>query len=677
VSNLCTSSNNRADHSSLILIILAYSNSLDVKIPQETIDRIQQSIDIAEVIGDFVQLKKKGQYMMACCPFHNEKTPSFTVTPSKGIYKCFGCGKAGDSIQFIMDIEGLNYLESMKYLAKKYGIEIKEDEQTPEELIQQSERDSLYIVLNYAKNYFHDILLNNSEGQGIGLSYFKERGFSEKTINKFELGYSLEEWEGLLKSAVKNNYKTEILEKAGLIITRENANDSKSKKQYDRFRGRVIFPIHNLTGKVIAFGARILKSDKNQPKYLNSPETEVYHKSKILYGISQAKQAIRQEENCYLVEGYTDVISLHQAGIENVVASSGTSLTEDQIKLISRYTNNITVLYDGDSAGLKASLRGTDMILEEGMNVSVVVFPDGEDPDSYVRKIGGTEFGNFVKSTKKDFITFKTELFLKDAGNDPIKKAEVIKEIIISISKIPDPIKRAVFFKQCSTLLDIDEGTLIAEHNKIKIQDRRNKKQEPEVLPPGEDLVLEELEKKPVTEQDEVALQEREMVRLLINYGSEKLNEGEDEVLSTYILEQIEDDFDFETPVLKKIVSLIKTRIKEEGAAPKIEFFLHHGDAEIRNEAMELTSTRYEMSEHWAVKHQIYTAKPGESLGSRAYNSILRLKKRKIQYMIRINNEGLKKTTDPHEVEEILKIQMRLKNAEKEIAALLGNVVSK
>jgi DNA primase len=649
-----------------------------VKIPQETIERIQQSIDIAEVIGDFVQLKKKGQYMMACCPFHNEKTPSFTVTPSKGIYKCFGCGKAGDSIQFVMDIEGLNYLEAMKYLAKKYGIEIKEDEQTPEELIQQSERDSLYIVLNYAKNYFHDILLNNPEGQAIGLSYFKERGFSEKTITKFELGYSLEEWEGLLKSAVKNNYKTEILEKAGLVITRDNANDTKSKKQYDRFRGRVIFPIHNLTGKVIAFGARILKSDKNQPKYLNSPETEVYHKSKILYGISQAKQAIRQEESCYLVEGYTDVISLHQAGIENVVASSGTSLTEDQIKLISRYTNNITVLYDGDSAGLKASLRGTDMILEEGMNVSVVVFPDGEDPDSYVRKIGGTEFGKFVKSTKKDFITFKTELFLKDAGNDPIKKAEVIKEIIVSISKIPDAIQRQVFFKQCSNMLDIDEGTLIAEHNKIKIQDRRNKKQEPEVLPPpGEDLILEEIEKKPVTEHDEVALQEREMVRLLINYGSEKLNEGEEEVLSHYILEQVDDDFDFDTPILKKIVFLIKDRIKEDGAAPRIDFFLQHPDPEIKNEAMELTTSRYEMSEHWAKKHQIYTAKPGESLGSRAYNSILRLKKRKIQYMIRMNIEGLKKTADPQEIDEILKIHTRLKEADKEIAALLGNVVSK
>jgi DNA primase len=648
-----------------------------LKIPQEAIDRIQQSIDIAEVIGDFVQLKKKGQYMMACCPFHNEKTPSFTVTPAKGIYKCFGCGKAGDAIQFVMDIEGLNYLEAMKYLAKKYGVEIKEEEQTPEELIQQSERDSLYIVLNYAKNYFHDILLNNSEGQAIGLSYFKERGFSEKTINKFELGYSLEEWEGLLKSAVKSNYKTEILEKAGLIITRENANDSKTSKQYDRFRGRVIFPIHNLTGKVIAFGARILKSDKNQPKYLNSPETEVYHKSKILYGISQAKQAIRQEENCYLVEGYTDVISLHQAGIENVVASSGTSLTEDQIKLISRYTNNITVLFDGDKAGLKASLRGTDMILEEGMNVSVVVFPDGEDPDSYVRKIGSTEFGNFVKSTKKDFITFKTELFLKDAGNDPIKKAEVIKEIIVSISKIPDPIKRAVFFKQCSTLLEIDEGTLIAEHNKIKIQDRRSKKQEPEVLPVGEDLILEELEKKPVTEQDEVGLQEREMVRLLINYGTEKLNEGEDEILSNYILEQIEDDFEFDTPVLKKIVALIKEKIKQDGVAPKIDFFLQHADQEIKNEAMELTTSRYEMSEHWAIKHQIYTPRPGESLGSRAYNSILRLKKRKIQYMIRTNNEGLKKTSDPQEIDEILKIQMRLKQAEKEIALLLGNVISK
>jgi DNA primase len=400
-----------------------------MRISNEVVQQIQQSADIVEVVSDFVTLKKRGQNMMACCPFHNEKTPSFSVSPAKGIYKCFGCGKSGDSVKFVMDVEGVSFVEALKYLAKKYGIEVEEQEaQTDTELQQQHEKDSLYIVLNYAKNYYQQLLWQSDEGKAVGLSYFKERGFKENTIKDFELGYSTETWDHFTKEALSKGYNADILEKAGLLIRKE-------EKQFDRFRGRVIFPIHNVSGKVVAFGARILKADKNQPKYLNSPETEVYHKSHILYGLFQAKNAIRQEEVCYLVEGYTDVVSLHQAGIHNVVASSGTSLTLEQIRLVGRFTQNITVLYDGDAAGIKASLRGTDMILEEGLNVKVVVFPDGNDPDSYVKLIGAVAFKEFIAKNSKDFITFKTELYLAEVANDPFKRASVIKEVVESITK--------------------------------------------------------------------------------------------------------------------------------------------------------------------------------------------------------------------------------------------------
>lgn len=649
-----------------------------MKIPKDTIDKIHQSIDIVEVISDFVSLKKKGHYYSACCPFHNEKTPSFSVTPAKGIYKCFGCGKAGDAIQFVMDMEGLNYVETMKYLANKYGIEVSEEAPTPEELVQQNERESLIIVLNYAKNYYQDLLLNNEEGQSIGLSYFKERGFSESTIKKFELGYSLNEWDGFYNSALKNNYKLEILEKAGLILHKENANDSKSVKYYDRFRGRVIFPIHNVTGKVIAFGARILKNEKNQPKYINSPETEVYHKSKILYGISQAKQSIRNEDVCFLVEGYTDVISLHQAGIENVVASSGTSLTEDQIRLIKRYTSNVTVLYDGDPAGIKASLRGIDMILEEGMNVNVVIFPDNDDPDSYVKKIGGVEFKNFIKSTKKDFISFKTELALKEAGNDPLKKAEVIREIVVSISKIPDSIKRAVFFKQCSNLLDIDEGTLIAEYNKIHLKQRQEKKKEELEAPPDlfADPIMEELVKPATDSLTIVQSQEKEIVRLLINFGSFTID-GEQKI-AHFLLGEIQ-DLEIKTPIYKKILDNIKGSL-ERGELVGAEYFTQSEDEEIRREAFDLISWKYELSKNWEEMHQVEVTKSEQVLDLMVTNAILRLKWRNIHQMMsenQLNLQKAEKENDEKEIETCQRMHMKLKEAEKAIALMLGNVIAK
>ena len=401
-----------------------------MRIDPETVERIKQTAAVADVIGDYVTIKKKGANYWACCPFHGEKTPSFSISPSKGIYKCFGCGKAGDSVRFIMDIEGLGYGEALRHLAKKYGIDIQEEEMTDDQLQRQNERESLLIMLEFAKEFFKKQLIDSEEGRSIALPYFKERGFSDATIQAFDLGYSPEGWDVFLKTALKQGFSQEIIEKAGLVT-----NKNEEGKVYDRFRNRVIFPIHSVAGKVIAFGARILKSDaKNQAKYLNSPETEVYHKSAVLYGIAQAKNEIRQKDICYLVEGYTDVISLHQAGIKNVVASSGTSLTIEQIKLIGRFTNHVTVLYDGDSAGIKAALRGMDLILEEGLQVNLVVFPEGQDPDSYVRSIGSEAFIEYVKQESRDVISFQANLFMKEAGDDPFKKAELIKEMVQSIS---------------------------------------------------------------------------------------------------------------------------------------------------------------------------------------------------------------------------------------------------
>jgi len=640
-----------------------------VKIPQETLDRIQEHIDIVDVIGDFVSLKKKGQNYTACCPFHNEKTPSFNVNPAKGIYKCFGCGKAGDAIQFVMDMEGFNFQEALKYLAKKYNIEIKEEEQSSEELQHQNERESLLIVLNYAKNYYHNILLNHEDGQSIGLSYFRERGFSEKTIDKFELGYSLDEWDGLLKDGIKGNYQQDVLEKAGLIVKRENANDNKATTFYDRFRGRAIFPIHNVTGKVIAFGARILKTDKNQPKYLNSPETEVYHKSKILYGIFQAKQTIRQEDNCLLVEGYTDVISLFQAGIENVVASSGTSLTEEQIRLIKRYTSNITVLYDGDAAGIKASIRGIDMILQEGLNVSVVTFPDGEDPDSYVRKIGGTAFAEYLKTSRKDFISFKTELYLKDAENDPIKKAGVAREIVASISKISDPIKREIYIKQSSFLLNLSEDTLIKEVNKTRLSENKKQDEQVEFIPIEEASAV--IQPKEYS-HDALELQERDIIRLLLNYSEYPLEENKK--LSKYLLDEM-GDMEFKAPLYARMLNVIKENIVVTNNLADI--FIHNPDEEMRKEAIDLITFKYQLSPRWETKHNIFAEKPDEGLDVRAHHAIIRYKLRAIQQMMTDNKNELNKSTTDEEVQKLLMIHKKLKEAEKELSSILGIVIVK
>src|SRR5688572_16443635 len=432
---------------------------------------------IDEVVGDFVSLKRRGTSMIGLCPFYNEKTPSFNVSPARGIFKCFGCGKGGNAVNFIMEHEHYSYPEALRYLARKYNISVEEDEKAPGFDLEQLQRESLLVVTEFARKYYMQQLHETDEGKSVGLSYFHEREFTETMIEKFQLGYSPDQWRGLTDAALEAGYLLENLQKAGLTIVNED-------KKFDRFRGRVMFPVHNITGKVIAFGARILKTDPKSPKYLNSPESDIYHKSKILYGIFFAKKSIIAKDECFLVEGYTDVIALHQVGIENVVASSGTSLTVEQIRLIGRYTKNITILYDGDPAGIKASLRGIDLILEEGLNVRVVLFPDGDDPDSFSRKHNSYEVAAYINEHAQDFIRFKTGLLLKDVANDPVRKAGLIREIVETIAKIPDPIIRSTYTRECSVQMEISEQILIAELNKLvrKAFSRHHVESEPHEL---------------------------------------------------------------------------------------------------------------------------------------------------------------------------------------------------
>lgn len=434
---------------------LIFKLSQYILISKETIEKVFDQARVEEVIGDFVQLKRSGSNMKGLSPFVNEKSPSFMVSPVKQIWKDFSSGKGGNSVTFLMEHEHFTYPEAIKYLANKYGIEVEETIVSNEDIEQANEKESMYLVSEFARDYFHKTMLHTDEGQAIGLSYFKERGFSKETIEKFQLGYSPDIWDAFTKEALGKAYKLEYLEKTGLTIIKQEDG-----KTFDRFKGRVMFPIQSMSGRVLGFGGRILTNDKKAAKYLNSPESEIYHKSKVLYGIFQAKQAIAKQDNCYLVEGYTDVIQFNQSGIENVVASSGTALTADQIRLVNRLTNNITVLFDGDAAGLRASIRGIDLILEAGMNVKVCSFPDGEDPDSFAKNNSYDVLKNYLDENSKDFIQFKADLLIKEANNDPIKKAELIRDMVNSISKISDTIKREVYIKECSRIMDISEDVL-------------------------------------------------------------------------------------------------------------------------------------------------------------------------------------------------------------------------
>ncbi len=634
-----------------------------MKISQSTIEAIKSRIDIVDVIGDFLNLKRTGQNFVAKSPFTDEKTPSFIVFPKNQVFVDYSSGKKGNSITFIMEYDGLSYVDALLYLAKKYGVKVEEKEQTPEEILEQKELESLHIVLNYAKEFFQKNLWETEEGKSIGLSYFRERGFTDDIIKKFELGYSLDQWNALENDAKKHQYNPDLLDKAGLIIRRDD-------RQYDRFRGRVIFPVHSITGKAIAFGARILTSDKNQPKYLNSPETDVYHKSNVLYGLFQAGRAIRQQDNCYLVEGYTDVVSLHQYGVENVVASSGTSLTENQIKLIQRHTNNITVLFDGDAAGIRASVRGMDMILQQDMDVKAVVFPDGEDPDSYSRKLGAVQFREFLQENAQDFIHFKSRLLSQGGEKDPISKANTVQEIIASISNIPNPLKRAMYIKETGVLLGLEEQLLYSELNKIFL--KQKKEQQKDRLPQPEALV-EQIEKdpEPFLKTSSIDFQEMEAIRILINYGFNKI-ENEYNLVEHY-LEELK-EIEFTNPVYQKILSIFKDQLKEGKIIDK-DFFTNHPDQEIRHEVLNMVSARYEVSENWK-RYKIFVPNEEDVLADSVYSNILRIKFFKIKSLISLNAEKLKHEADPDKQTELVKIDMALKNARSDFAIPLGRVVS-
>lgn len=644
-----------------------------MSISKLTTDKVKERVDIVEVIGDYVPLKKKGQNMWACCPFHGEKTPSFSLSPSKQIYKCFGCGKAGDPIQFVMEIEGIGFQEAIRQLAGKYGIEIEEEANlSPEQNLEQSERESLFISVNFAKDFFVKNL-ETDEGKSIGLSYFKERGFTPQIIEKFDLGYALDGWDHFLKTAKSAGYQEEILLKAGLILQKEG----EAERLYDRFRNRVTFTIHNVGGKAIGFGARILTKDKNQPKYINSPETPIYHKSDVLYGIFQAKKAIRDQDNCFLVEGYTDVVSLHLSGIENVVASSGTSLTDGQIRLIRRFTNQVTVLYDGDPAGIKASLRGIDLLLEGGLNVKAVVFPDGEDPDSYSRKVGSQAFQDYLKENSRDFIGFKIGLYQDEIDKDPIRKAGIIREVVQSISKIPDPIIRSVYAKEASGLLSIEEEILHAELNKILLKTQKEqfeRAKEERAIEDSIDQLLPAPEE--ISAEDNLLLQEREMLRLLLNYGGQKLDVQELHFCQ-YILTEIE-EVSFQTPIYQKMLQLYRDRIAL-GQVPSDELFLNHGDAEIRQEAIAMITQRHEVSTHWKDKFQIFVALESDDLADTAFKSILRLKRRLLQKMMEEAMAKIKEAEqlqlEVEKVSELLEMYLELKNFKLKIDKELGIVI--
>jgi DNA primase len=641
-------------------------------ITRDTIEEVKNRIDIVDVISDFVTLKKSGQNYKALSPFVNEKTPSFFVVPAKGIFKDFSSGKGGDAFTFVMEHEKLSYAEAIRYLAKKYGVEIKEDRQSDESIAEQSEREGLYILMNFAKDYYKNILLSHEEGRSIGLSYFRERGFNDRTIEKFELGFALEGWENFSREAIAKGYNKELLEKTGLVVKKEDGSS------YDRFRGRVIFPVHNISGKVIAFGARMMGKDKNQPKYINSPETDIYHKSDVLYGLYHGKNAIRQHDVCYLVEGYTDVISLHQSDVENVVSSSGTALTESQIKLIHRFTENVTVLFDGDTAGIKAALRGIDMILKSGLNVRVVLFPDGEDPDSYSRKVGTSAFQKFLKEKTQDFVSFKAGLFANEAAGDPIRKAESIKEIVTSIALIPDPVKRSVYIQETSNLLKISESVLLTELNKIRIQEKRkNEKEvlrEQEEVTPSVDATAEGASSK-IDVQSMVYYQERETIRLLLNYADNKL---EDQSLSDFLVHELE-DVEFVNPVFNEIYATFKNGLAS-GEVLDNNYFVRKGSEVVKRTVTDLVTPRYETSQHWGEKFHIYFSKEEDVLNEMALTNVLRLKFRVVQKMMEDNLQLVKQAEakgDWEELDKTLETQTGLKKAETELAGLLGIVVAK
>ncbi|HRS53169.1 MAG TPA: DNA primase [Bacteroidales bacterium] len=660
-------------------------------ISKVTIQRILDAARIEEVINDFVTLKKRGANLIGLCPFHNEKTPSFSVSPSKGIYKCFGCGKAGNVINFIMEHEHYSYPEALRYLAQKYNIDIEEDEQDFEKDERENEREGMFMINFFATEYFTDKLFNTEDGKAIALTYLKDkRGFSDDIIKLFQLGYSTNEWDGLLKAATERGFNSQFLLKTGLVIEKEN-------KKYDLFRGRIIFPIHNIVGRIVGFGGRILTNDKSKPKYVNSPESEIYNKSNILYGIFFAKNAISARNNCFLVEGYTDVISLFQAGIKNVVASSGTSLTSEQIKLIRRYTSNITILYDGDEAGIKASFRGIDMILSEGMNVKVVLFPQGEDPDSFAQNHRPAKVQEYITQNAKDFVIFKTNLMLDKVAHDPVKKAVLVKEIIQTISLIPDSITRSFYIKECSNIMNVSEQALLNELNK---QLNNKAKKNIYISQNFDDFTSSFVipEQQSVPEIFDSTPQEKEIIRILLNYGSKKLlflvpdenanNEGNSNkkhfievsiTVAEYVINEIErDNITFSEPVCQKIFNEYSDALKQNNVILDSNHFSLHKDPDVSKVVSALLISPYNLA-NWQGKPKIYVPSEEENLKKIVETVILSFKSKRVEKQIQENKEKMIKAQAEGNEELLMQLMMHKKildNLKKLINAdKLGRVI--
>ncbi|MCK9324425.1 MAG: DNA primase [Bacteroidales bacterium] len=562
-----------------------------------TVERILQAAEITDVVGDYVKLKKRGANYIGLCPFHNEKTPSFNVSPARGIYKCFGCGKGGNAVNFIMEHEHLSYPEALKLLAKKYHIEVVETHQTDEDIRQKNDRESMMVVIEYATRYFSRMLLESEEGRDIGISYFKERGFRREIIDRFQLGYSPGQRDALVADARKNGYKDELLIKTGLAIEGNN-------RLFDRFFGRVIFPIHSLSGRVIGFGGRILRGDVQAAKYLNSPESEIYHKSATLYGIYHARTAIVKSDKCFLVEGYTDVLSMHQSGIENCVASSGTSLTEDQIRLIKRFTLNVTILYDGDPAGIKASLRGIDMLLEQGLHVRVVLLPEGEDPDSFARSHSSTELLNLLNTSESDFITFKARLLMQDAGSDPVRRANLIQEVVRSVSMVPDRIERTVYLQECSKLLGVEEQVLFSEAARLRRRLWEQKRSGRDYQNSEARMPAPRQQASTPSEAQPFETEEREIIRLMLNYplitilelpGEHKGETLPINVAGFFLQEMESDNLIPENPLYQIIFHEIQSLWGNSGFNIQ-SHFINHPDPSISKLAVDLLTPGYQIS---------------------------------------------------------------------------------
>ncbi|MFI5186179.1 MAG: DNA primase [Chitinophagales bacterium] len=681
-------------------------------ISQSTIQEILSRIDIIDIVGGFVKLKKRGANYLGLCPFHNEKTPSFTVSPSKEIYKCFGCGRSGNSISFIMEHEKYSYVEALKWLANKYGIEIEETFATDEQRQQMQAADSLYIINSFAQQFFSRQLFETEEGEDIGLSYLKERGFREEIIKKFQLGYSPEKRDAFTKEAIAKQYNPELLLKTGLVVHRNLPGGQAGEQLQDNYRGRVIFPVHNHSGKVLGFGARILKSNDKAPKYINTPENEIYVKSKILYGSYFARQSIDKADECLLVEGYTDVVSLYQAGIENVVASGGTSLTADQLRLIKKYTNNLTIVYDGDAAGVKAALRGLDMALEEGLNVKLVLIPDKEDPDSYVNKVGPTVFREFVQKNKRDFILFQLDVALKDAGNDSNKKAGVVNQIAETISRInkaEDFTKQQDYIKHCSEILKIDESGLHALVNKFI----RNRIVTQEKALPFEEAKLHEENAKKAQETDyddttfnllfRDELQERELAKILLEHGTKYWDN--EELIADHIFSEMIDESLLDNTDIISFISVFKEQMRISPGQLNKNYFIYHPDPKIGSLAVSLLNFPYEESEHWRKEYSQATGYQ-KQLFEQGYEQFIQtvardsdqqlmsylkmeedkthlevesalnyLKLRKIKRMLNENHEDLEKTQSIEEQEILFRTHQHLKQMERSITEKLGTVI--